>query len=415
MADKIRILFVDDQANILDGLRRMLRSHKNEWDMCFATGGSEALQFLSEHRVDILVTDMKMPGINGAELLDEVRIKYPDTARFVLSGYVDREMALQSVMNVHRYLSKPCNADDMIGVLEGNIHLRTYLNDPTLTSFISEIGCLPSLPETYLKLQKAMRSSSATLDRVGRIIERDMALSSKILQIVNSSFFGLARHVSGPREAVKLLGLDIVRALMIQVSIVREFDQKIITMLSLDELWDHALLSGTFAKEIAVMEKASNREKDYAFVAGLLHDIGILILAANFPSRYSRVLDEVRERGILFAVSERKEFGVDHGQVGAFLLGLWGLPDPVVEAVAFHHSPFIKPLATNDGNFSALTAVHVADVLEHDLDDEGRLASDATLDYEYLSMIGIDERVPHWRERLIDIKSRSKEKNGGRA
>ena len=223
---KKRILFVDDEPKILEGLQRTLRSMRQEWEMQFAGSGQEALECLSKEPFDVVVSDMRMPGMDGAQLLKEVMRLYPQIARIILSGHSDQEIVLKSVRIAHQYLAKPCEAETLKSVVTRTCALRELLADDAVRRMVSNMDSIPSLPSLYAEIMEEIQSPNASIQRVGKIISKDMGMTTKILQLVNSAFFGLRRHVSSPSQAVSLLGLDTIRALVLSVHIFTHFDSQ---------------------------------------------------------------------------------------------------------------------------------------------------------------------------------------------
>lgn len=389
-----RILFVDDEPNILQGLRRMLRSMRHEWDMVFAESASQALELLTQRPFDVVVSDMRMPGMDGAQLLAEVRRRYPQTVRIILSGHSDQEMILRCVGPTHQYLGKPCDADTLKAAVTRACALRELSTNEALTQLIAGIQTLPCLPTLYLEVVEAIQAPHGSLETIGRIIERDMGMSAKILQLVNSAFFGVGRQVSNPAQAVGFLGLDIVKALILSVKVFAEFDATQMSGLCLDTLWHHSVATAAFAKHIATMEHGDRKMIDDAFMAGLLHDTGKLIFAAHLPHAYSQALRLAQAERMPLWEAERIILGASHAEVGAYLLGLWGLPDPLVEALAFHHRPSACPHTV----FSPLTAVHAANALAYEGDGPASADASQRLDHDYLLTLGLSGRFTLWRE-----------------
>jgi HD-like signal output (HDOD) protein len=389
-----RILFVDDEPRVLDGLRRMLRPMSKEWEMAFAQSGPEALDTLAERSFDVVVSDMRMPGMDGGQLLTEVMRRHPETVRIVLSGHSDKQMILRSVGPAHQYLAKPCDPELLKLVIARAYALRDVLSEVALREAISQIESLPSLPQLYVELVNELQSPDASVKKVGEIIRKDVGMTAKVLQLVNSAFFGLRRHVSDPAQAAGLLGLDTIQALVLSVQAFSQFDDAGAAGLCLDTLWNHSMATGALARDICAAEGSEARESDHALMAGLLHDAGKLILAANLPERYRQVITLMRDAPVAQWEAERQVFGTTHAEVGAYLLGLWGLPNPIVEALAFHH----RPSECMETSFAPLTAVHVADAVEHEAHAamDGRDVS--RLDTDYLERIGLAERLPAWRE-----------------
>jgi putative nucleotidyltransferase with HDIG domain len=396
-----RILFVDDEPNILQGLQRMLRPMHREWQMSFCPGGQEALQVLAQEPFDVIVSDVRMPGMDGPALLAEVTRRYPQIVRIVLSGHSSKETTLTSVGVAHQFLAKPCDPEKLKQTVNHAFALRKLLSDATLKQTLSRIKSVPSLPTLYTALVDELQNPDASVKRVGEIVSQDPGMTAKILQLVNSAFFGLPRHVASPAEAASLLGIDIIKALVLSIDVFSQFKSTIVEGISPESIQKHSIETAAIAKRIATAERAKREVVDGSLLAGFLHDIGKLILAQNLPERYGEVVARVRETHVPFWQAEHELLETTHAEVGAYLLGLWGLPDPMVESTAFHHHP-----AKSFGHsFSALTAVHVADVLAHERAGTRDGGAPAEFDLDHLTQLRVAERVPGWRaasQQLFD-------------
>jgi putative nucleotidyltransferase with HDIG domain len=395
---KKHILFVDDEKNILQGLERSLRGQRNAWKMEFVASGQAALQRLDEEHFDALVTDMRMPGMDGAQLLEQVSREHSELIRIILSGHSDDKMIIQSVGTAHQFLAKPCDIGSLKETLNRAFDLKAFLSEEKLQSVVTGLSKLPSKPQTYQAIMTKLRSPDVTLREVGAVIATDPSMTAKILQLVNSAFFGLGRRVSSTEEAATLLGLDTIKSLTLSFGIFSQFDQKLIKDcgFSIEALWQHSLAVAKLAKQIARSEKADKDTMDDCFLAGLLHDIGILILVQNYSEDYARVRTLVDHHvGDLYQM-ENQVFGTTHSAVGAFLLGIWGLAAPVVEGVAFHHQPAISIA----NNFCPLTAVHAAEVLtcQEDESEDHSVYACQEVDQAYLERIGLKDRYGRWAE-----------------
>jgi HD-like signal output (HDOD) protein/CheY-like chemotaxis protein len=391
------LLFVDDEPKVLQGLERQLHSMRGEWKLLFAESAAQALQRMAATRVDVVVTDMMMPGMDGAELLDQVMRLYPNAVRLVLSGHADQETVLRLVGPAHQYLSKPCNAEDLRAAITRTLALRDLLDSQLLRELVSRIPCLPSLPSLHNEITAELRKEDPSVERVSQIISRDIAMTGKILQLVNSAFFGLSHPVANVSEAVLYLGLTTVRALVFSVQIFSQFDGRAIKEFSLDDLSRHCWKTGVFARRIAQAEHGDAKIDDHCFLAGLLHDLGHLILATGLPEQYSPLLREARASGTSIVELEQKSFGATHAEVGAHLLGLWGLPMPVIEAVALHHQPSAGPAH----GLSAAIVVRLADAFAC-----GKLGvhpepSAGTVDLCNLAAWGFGDSIERWRELCL--------------
>ncbi|MDA7977970.1 MAG: response regulator [Pirellulales bacterium] len=397
---KKRVLFVDDEASILAGLRRMLRRYRDEWETLFAESGKEALQLLEEQPVDVIVSDMQMPGMDGAQLLKEVEARHLATVRIVLSGHSERESLLRSVGLAHQFLSKPCDADTLYSTIRRAGSLQTRLASKELEALVSRVVSLPSLPNIYNELVEELRSADPSIQRVAQLISKDVGMSAKLLQLVNSSFFGLPRQVDSPAQAATLLGLNNIGPIVLSAGIFTEFETARLPEFSLEELTEHSLLTCNLARKIAGLMGGSASLLDFAMQAGLLHDVGMLVLAANLPDQYREVFSIAASSGVSIVEAERAVFGVTHADVGAHLLEIWGLPSQIVEAVAFHHEPGHSCVES----FDVLMAVHAANYIVNCITDDS-LWRVQEIDAEYLARLGVTDQLEGWRTAAESICS----------
>ena len=392
------LLFVDDEPKVLQGLQRQLRSMRNEWDMNFAESGQKALEFMSGHPTDVVISDMTMPGMDGSQLLTEVARCHPNTVRIVLSGHAEREAVLRLVGPAHQYLSKPCEAEELRNAIARAFALRDLLCNEQLKQLATRVKCLPSLPALYQQLNEEFSKEDPSVERVGEIISRDIGMTTKILQLVNSAFFGLPQPINHPAEAVLHLGLTTVRSLVLSLQVFSQFDQKACPGFSLDALAHHCWMTGVSARRVAHAERKEVKVQDQCFLAGLLHDVGQLILVGGLPAEYQEVLTVAKTRNVHTWEVEQERFGASHADVGAYLLGLWGLPNPIIEAVAMHHRPAMCVVP----EFSPVIAVHVADALMHQLPGVNSELPPPQLDLARLDQLGLADRIETWRELCMN-------------
>jgi putative nucleotidyltransferase with HDIG domain len=391
---KHRILFVDDDPNVLSGLRRMLRPFREQWEMEFAANGPAALEALCAGApFDVIVSDMRMPGMDGAELLTRVRERWPGILRFVLSGQTDQELALRASGPAHQFLSKPCDGQLLIATIQRALGVRDTLSTSSLAALVSQLDKLPSLPSTYRRLVEEVNSPEISVDAIGRIIGQDPAMTVKILKLVNSSFFSFNQHVTSPVQATLILGVNTIKSLVLGVQVFSQLETDIIEELHLADLQTHSLAVAMFARRLAEFEQVGREAADEAFLAGLLHDVGKLVLAANLPDRYRQTILAARQREIPLHQMEKETLGATHAEIGAYLLALWGFPVSVTEAVGFHHGGELSaPTA-----FSPFIAVHAADCFEHEDRGSGAAHKAIVLDLGLLERAGCGQRVQQWR------------------
>jgi HD-like signal output (HDOD) protein/CheY-like chemotaxis protein len=389
----IRIVFVDDELNILDGMRRAFHGMRSEWSMEFLSNGAAALESLDGTPADVVVSDMRMPGMDGWQLLAEVKKRYPQTVRLVLSGHADSTSVMRAVGTAQRYLAKPCASQELKAAIAQTQMLRQLLSSDRLAHLVGAVGMLPSAPTAFQNILACLQDPAASLEDVARVIGRDVAMTANIMKLVNSAFFGSRRPVVSAERAVAYLGMDTIGALVLGHGVFKGAAATGIAGFNWDQLWQHSVQTGSAARAIAVAENCSKEEADEAFLAGVLHDVGKVV----FATRAAVVPSEAGASEGIMATME-----AHHAEVGAYLLGLWGFPNPIVEAVAFHHAPSLAP-----GKRLTLSGiVHIADRLVHERRDNGAGRDDLGLEPGYLDSVGLGGSAPRWSAAIYAVESK---------
>lgn len=395
-----RILFVDDEPKILEGLQRMLRPQRNEWEMAFAPGGEAALAMLEAETFDVIVSDMRMPVVDGAALLEIVREKYPGMLRVILSGYTELEASFRAVPVAHQFLLKPCDPDALRIAIERATSLIQALNSKMLTGLVGSLQDLPSVPRAFSELRNALADPETSIDGVVKIVEQDVAISAKVLQLVNSAFFGVTREVADIRTAVSYLGISILQNLVLSLEAFRSFQAaKPIPGFSLDRFHEHAQL----AAKIAGAAPGKSKMGGMAVGAALLHDIGKLVIAERAPEHLARAIQGAQQEKRPLYVVEEELIGVSHAEVGAYLLSLWGLPYPLVEAVAHHH----HPERVQQDKLGVLAVVYLSNLMAHEQDKQGDEAAGVLTDEMKAAVVeqsGLAGDFETWRSKIEDMK-----------
>ncbi len=388
------ILFVDEEKFVHKALKRSFRKMRQEWDMRFAGSPSEAMEILNNEAIEVIVTETVFQGQSGLDFLKVVREGHPNSVRIILSGYSDQDVILESVDLAHQYLAKPCEDEALKATISRAFMMKELLNHRALKEIVSQIDSLPTLPAIYVELVEELKSEDASIEKIGDTISKDIGLTAKILKMVNSSFFGLRQNITNPAKAVSLLGLDLIKAIVLTSGTFDKFKNLKFPGFSLEQMWEHAMTTGAFSKIIAKESGLGRKEADTAFMAGLLHDIGKLLIAAHLPDSYRVITKRIAQKSISMAEAETEVIGTTHAGVGAYLLGLWGLPDAILEAAAFHHSPG----RDKANGLNTATIVHAANALSA----AGQLihlpgnAFDG-LDYTYLENTGLLSEFDGWR------------------
>ncbi len=388
-----KLLFVDDEPNVLDGLRRILRPYRDEWDPSFAQSGQQALEMLEQEDFDVVVSDMRMPGMDGAALMAEVKQRHPHVVRILLSGQSDEETLVSSLRSTHRFLGKPCDPDRLRLELARAFALRDLLRNHSLRRLVAGLDFLPSPLSADNALARELDSDEVSVQRVARLLSRDTALVAKLLQLANSAYFSMAHHVSSVEQAVTILGTETIKLLVSALRLFGAFGARLCDASETATLHHHSVAVGSMARAIAQAEMQNELAREDALMAGFLHDVGKLVLMWRLPDEYKEAVRLAARGKIPSWEAEQEVLGATHAEVGAYLLGLWGLPDPVIEALAFHHRP--RECAV-DG-WGPVVAVHVGDAFSHGALDEDT-ASGGGLDTAFLEQLELHNRLPAWRE-----------------
>ena len=368
-----RLVVIDDEPLVLDAIRRQFRSKQKDWDAHFFLKGEDALAFMVEHPTDVVMTDLNMAPVDGEAVLRAVQERSPGTVRLMLSGAAGVKSALPAALLAHQSFSKPCDPLELRLAIERACRARSASGTPQMQALVGSLESLPSVPETYTRLTRVMNDPDAGLNEVAEIIEGDAAISTKLIQLVNSSMFAVAQRVDSVRDAASYLGMNLVRMLVLSAEVHERFSPAALQPgFSLEREQAHGSLVANIAREMTDDRELSDR----FFLAGLLHDVGRVVLASVGVSD-----DELGVEGPVL-----------HASVGAHLLTLWGIPLSVVDAVGHHHDP----AAAEPGEFGVVTAIHVADVLAHELSPEGRGGA-KVMDEDHLRRLGVIGRVEEWR------------------
>lgn len=385
-----RILFVDDEPDILAGLRGAAHRHRSEWTAVFVESGEAAMSELAEDGFDVVVTDMRMPGMDGAELLRRVNSDYPKMVRIILSGYAGLEVSMRAVPVAHQFLLKPCDAETLNSVIQRACDLQALIADDKILELVGNINALPSLPKIYAQLNDALVNVETTAVDIAAIVEQDMTICAKILQLVNSAFFRTAREVSSIEQAVVHLGTNMIKQLVLATEVFNSFPSA--SSSALVAIQEHSLTVARVATRLC----SDPKMVESAFMSAILHDIGKMVQMLVVTDPISEIRARRRDYGESEWVAETALYGVSHAEVGGYLLGIWGLPYPIVEAVANHHCP--GRVAVD--HFDALGAVHLANGLVHEIaqqNHDGDSQPAPEIDLEFVARIGCIDRLPEWR------------------
>ena len=361
--DKKTILIVDDEKSVLSSLRRLLR--KEGWRLLLTTSARKGLELLADNRVDLVVSDMRMPGMDGATFLRQVKEDYPQTVRVILTGYAERKSVTDAFTeaDIYQLISKPWDDDELKEVLRSALAQIEDQEDESegLRHMLNEIDSLPSLPNVYIELKEALaESDEGSLDRVAEVVAQDPAIAARTLRIANSAFFGQRRQVETVQRAIGLIGLSMVENIVLAASVFSSLESEDIPGFSHANFWSHSLACGLIAKLIEELRSRDRTRMEMAMLAGTLHDLGKLVLARYYSNAYVEVVESAQRDEAFINERERALLGVTHPTLGGHLADWWNLPKPIIDAIRWHDNP-----AGCSGDRALAAVVHMADVLVH--------------------------------------------------
>ena len=384
------ILCVVKEPTDLPDLDRL----QEEWEIAFAQNCTQALEMMTLRPIEVVVLDLEIEREDNGRFLGLIMDRYPDAIRIMLFDPLDKRAVVKSDGTVHQYIVKRCAPETLITAVHRARLLNRWLIDPAMKRLLPRMHKLPSVPSVYVRLVQELKSADTSIEGIGMIVADDFAMTAKLLQLVNSAFFGLGRTITSPAEAVGYLGIERTKALVLLAHTFSKYEIDKSSAFSIEKLWAHSLVTGKFARWISQEETTDQELAGAAFTAGLLHDIGKLMAAVNLPQDYNSLVMRAQEEGITFEAAERQTLGTTHAELGTCVLGIWGLPLEILEAIAFHHVPNQHAGST----FSPVTAVHVANGIEHELNPVSGEKAPSKIDLDYLKRLGLSDRLESWRK-----------------
>lgn len=393
--DPVRqVLVIEPQAAEVEVMRARFEELGTAWQCRFTSSASEATAALAEGLIDAVIAPVELPDTSGTAFFERVALGHPKVARIVRQGAEERKSAGKPKGLPPCYLEHKHDASGLLAVLRRAFQLERWMQGEQAKALLLRMENLPAVPSLYARVLAELRSEDPSIEAVGKLVAKDPALTAKMLQLVNSPHFALGRPVSDAVEAVTFLGAERTKALILMASLSLHGTMTPCEGFSQDQFWQHSLSVGTLARNITKAQTKDASLADQAFTAGLLHDIGKLLFAANLPREYGPVITTALNEGLAVHEVEVQAFGISHAHLGASLLGTWGLAMPVLEAIAYHHTP----AESYDSSFTLLAAVHAANVFDHE-----KKASDGTavmpqLCADYVARLHLLEQANQWRE-----------------
>jgi putative nucleotidyltransferase with HDIG domain len=395
MIESPRVMFVGEDQELWPELLKA--SAQGDWRLTFAHGAEEALVALDEQDYDAVVANLALPGMSGAELLQEIRCRRPDVWRF-LRAQADAVAENKGwAAAAHQLIEPPAGVDAIQSRLTNALDGEAWRPNAVAETLLATCPLLPSPPKLYYRMSELLASPDASLEKIGELIEQDAPMAARILQLVNSAVFALRLNVDRASDAVLYLGVETTKAVVLMAHTVSTFQALKRAAFPAERILSHSFTTARYARWIAQEECPRGHTSDQAFTAGLLHDLGKFLLGANRGEAYGRAIEYACKGQMTLRQAEIDFFGVDHAELGGCLLASWGLPQRVVDAVALHH----QPRWLNESGFSAITAVHAANVLANEQHAVDLGFTHSEISNEYLEEGGFGDALERWRQRCV--------------
>jgi Predicted signal transduction protein len=355
-----RILFVDDETQILRSITRLFMD--TEYEVLTAESGAEALDILESEQVDVIVSDMKMPKMTGYELLSQVKKRFPNIVRIILSGFSDERIVFDALQkNIAKlYILKPWENTVLINTIEKVFQIENTLrNNEKVLKLVNNAEELPTIKTSYQKIINVIESDQE-IYKIVEAIEADNSIVIKLLHIVNSSYYAV--KTGSIKRAVAYLGLDNIKNIVIASAFIDGLSFNSKDNKRLEQLWEHAFIANRIIS-IIYNEFLNKKIPETEMNAGLLSNVGIIFMIHSFHDKYMEIFEEVEKNKGDIIELENKAFGTNHQEIGGYLLQWWDIPLPIVEAALYHHDPF------NDNviNRQIVFAAHIAEKYAWDI------------------------------------------------
>ena len=390
------ILFVDDEDSVLSLLKKLVA--EENWHCHFAASGQEALALLEKQQVDLVLSDVMMPGMSGIELLGEVKLRYPSTIRIFLTAFANQGQVAQALAEgfTQQIIPKPWVAQELKEIIHSALRQsrQQKQQSPEFQATINSIPLLPPLPENYSQVKGCITADGVDIEKMAMLISQDVAISSALLHWANSALFGQRYQVDTVKKAIIVLGTDIVENLILSASINQSIANNLRKIPGFDptQFQKHSMAVAVISRLlIKTLNRNSQDLHDRTFIAGLLHDLGKLAAACFFPDKFAEAIRQAEIEKCSMLAKETAIIGTSHTELGSFLAEWWALPPFIVNSIRWHHRPADSPIETE-----VINAVHLANLLSYQFnfgltDNEGSLEiPQETLNRFYLNDEGVE-------------------------
>lgn len=355
---KTSILFVTTDEKLMSELIRNIVPIQDDYTIFFADNGERCLQILANNKIDFVFSSANIIMPTGANILNEIKRLFPEVIRFALVPNLDNQTVAQISQYVHQLVPPPYTKETIVERIQRTLHIQKILNNEKVVNLVKNTTTLPSLPEIYIQIEQETAKPDFSLIKIANLISKDPNLTAKILQIVNSAYFGLQKEVTNINFALSYLGVNVIKSLIFYIHLFSHFKITSENRKHLEKFWQHSLVVASNSYHLANKYLQEKYEIDSSYTAGVLHDVGKFILLNTYTYPQNIIL-LAEQKAIDNLEAELEIYECTHAEIGAYLLGLWGFPLHIVEAVAYHHQPSLL----NKSKLNLATIIHLADFL----------------------------------------------------
>jgi HD-like signal output (HDOD) protein len=387
---KRRIYIVDDNPQVLETALAVVGAVLPGSAVTGFGDPLKALEAIKSSPPDLIMSDQRMPGMQGSRLLEEARVAAPSTLRIMMSGHVSLDK-LTAISSAHQYVAKPFDALKLKSMLERTFAARDRVHDQQLQIVVTSLRSLPSLPQVHQVLLTELENNRGASAVIGQMVSEDAGLSAKVLQLANSPLFGRDYVVSSPAEAVLCLGTSMVAAVVLSQTLFKHYHSNSHPEFRLEQVWSHCWKTAALAQCYCREKGMPRQTQEEIFLAGLLHETGRLILMDNFPDQYQAACSAARQTGAPLGPCLRQSFQAAPCEIAAYLLDLWGMPSAAVTAVSLLDNPEKEKAVS----FTPSSALYVADqIASRETPPDPFPAEEWNV--AYMRSIGCPEEMESW-------------------
>ena len=370
------------------------RALGKRWQLTTALDSSEALSKLDKETFSMLLVSSTVKSSDRASFEKEARRAMPRTPFIQFERQKSsEEIAFRSPQDNWQLQPKQSNTESIADQLARALLKQQLSNDPGLRLLVPKIKTLPSWRAVYHKVVKEINSPNGSLATVASLVEDDPILTARILKTANSAAFGFRRRISDPQQAVMLLGGERLKSILIFTVVLSVTEYNQCHGFNPEKFWGHSVRSAELARKIMKSNTRDQELIDAAFTAGLVHDIGRLLMAVNIPNDYGEILAEIDGNETLLQREEYRKLETSHTELGTHILESWDLPYPILEAVLWHHNHERVP----SDSCTPLSAVFAADaIIKEQRENPDQRSAFETLSYRKAKQIFGQEVIESW-------------------